>query len=303
MINPIHSNASSQNQWRMRHRNIFCIATILVILFSERIALLPQAILLGMIVISIASVGVPHGALDILFAKQHWKLNTVFSWLFFLQLYLMLVALVVACWFWQPTVFFIGFLIISVLHFADDLPSSTPRAIKILQGGALIVLPTLIFNTQMTQLFSYFITQDASLVLVEKLRSLAFVWSLGMLASAVWLSKRNKGVALEVILTCLLAILVTPLVAFTLYFCGLHSVRHILRSETFLSPVTLTLKLTGLVAPTVVTVLIAAFCWDYLPAVTFNAKLIQIIFVSLAALTVPHMIILSVTGFVVWNKD
>jgi hypothetical protein len=58
-----------------------------------------------------------------------------------------------------------------------------------------------------------------------------------------------------------------------------------------------------LVAPTVVTVLIAAFCWDYLPAVTFNAKLIQIIFVSLAALTVPHMIILSVTGFVVWNKD
>jgi beta-carotene 15,15'-dioxygenase len=303
MIEPTLSNASSQNQWHMRHSKIFCIAAILVILFSERIALLPQPLLLAFIVISIAAIGVPHGALDILFAKQYWKLNTAFGWLVFLQLYLMLVALVVGCWLWQPTLFFIGFLTISIWHFADDLPSSTPRMIKILQGGALIVLPTLIFNTEMTQLFSYFINQNASLILIDKLRSIALLWFLGMLVSALWLSKRNQTAALEVILTSFLATLVTPLVAFTLYFCGLHSVRHVLRSEAFLSPVTKTLKLTGLIAPTVVTLFIAALCWHFLPAVTFNAKLIQIIFVSLAALTLPHMIILYVTGFAVWNKD
>jgi beta-carotene 15,15'-dioxygenase len=302
MTNVIIDNASRLNKWTMRHSNIFCMATILVILFSQSIALLPHAILLGMIVFSIALIGVPHGALDILFAKQHWKLNTVFRWFVFLLTYLMLVALVVVLWLWQPIVFFVGFLIISIMHFADDCPASTPKIIKILQGGALIVLPSLMFNTQMAQLFSYFISQDASIILVEKLRSMAFLWCLGLLASALWLLKRDRRVALEVISTSFLALLVTPLVAFTLYFCGLHSIRHILRSEIFLKPETNILKITGLVAPSVATIIIAALCWNFLPAATLNGQLIQIIFVSLAALTLPHMLILYLSGFVFWNK-
>jgi len=296
------SNACSQNKWQICHSKIFCVVTLLVILFSDRIALLPHAILLGMIVLSIVLIGVPHGALDILFAKQHWQLNTTFRWLVFLQFYLMLVVLVVGFWLWQPIVFFVGFLTISILHFADDLPNNTPKIIKLLQGGALIVLPTLMFNTQMTQLFSYFINQDASLMLVEKLHSVAFLWFLGLLASALWLFRINRNAALEVISTGFLALLVTPLVAFTLYFCGLHSIRHLLRSGIFLKPETKILKLTGLIAPTVATLLIAALGWNYLPAATVNAQLIQIIFVSLAALTLPHMIILYATGFVFWQK-
>ncbi len=304
MIKAILGSASVQNKWSMHmlHSKIFCIVTLLVILFSDSIALLPHSILLGMIVVSIALIGVPHGALDILFAKQHWKLNTTVRWLVFLQTYLILVGLVVAFWIWQPIVFFVAFLAISIMHFADDLPSNTPKIIKILQGGALIVLPTLMFNTEMAHLFSYFINQDAAIVLVETLRSVAFLWFLGMLASAVWVFTRNRNAALEVILTSLLALLVTPLFAFTLYFCGLHSIRHILRSEIFLKPETNMLKMTGLVVPTLATLLIAAFCWSFLPATTFNAQLIQIIFVSLAALTLPHMIILHATGFVFWNK-
>lgn len=285
-----------------RHSIIFCALALVILTFSEQIAVIDKTVLLIIIASSIAILGVPHGALDTLFAQQYWRLNTLQRWLLFLLSYLALAGLVVGLWLWQPLLFFIGFLSISAMHFADDLPNNTPLVIKILHGGTLIVLPTLFFEAEMVQLFSFFITVKQAVIVVQVLHDLAFVWLAGLAASALWLVNSNIQTSIEIIVAGLLTLFVTPLVAFTLYFCGMHSVRHLLRSHYFLQHVSQKLKLAALIFPTLMVIVVASFCWSLLQTQTLETKLIQLVFVSLAALTLPHMVLLYLSGFTVWKK-
>ena len=119
---------------------------------------------------------------------------------------------------------------------------------------------------------------------------------------AVHTAKINSYTSLEMISVSLLALLASPLVAFTIYFCGLHSVRHLLRSDVYLTSFTKKLKLAALTLPTLFVLIAAAFCWPLLQNQAINIKLMQLLFVTLAALTVPHMLLLYLSGFTAWIK-
>ena len=284
------------------HSIIFSLLAFVAIVLSWQVAVSSQPILLLALVILIIVLGVPHGALDTLFAKQYWQLTSAKNWIIFLIGYSLLAALVVGFWLWKPVMFFIGFIVISIFHFADDLPGDTPFITKFLYGGAIIVLPTLLHQQQIAQLFSYFIAVQDANNLVNILHALAFVWAAGIVISSFSCLKANKYTSLEMISVSLLALLASPLVAFAIYFCGMHSMRHLLRSNIYLSESTKKLKLAALTLPTFFVLIAAVFCWPLLQNQAFDIKLIQLLFVMLAALTVPHMLLLYLSGFTTWIK-
>ena len=99
--------------------------------------------------------GVPHGALDTLYARPLYRLKTFGAWIVFGAAYAGLAALVVVLWAMMPLVFLLGFLLVSAFHFSGDPVEGTPVVFRALYGGAIIVFPALIHDKQVTELFSF----------------------------------------------------------------------------------------------------------------------------------------------------
>ena len=284
------------------HSIAFSLLALVAILFSWRVTPINQPVLLMILVTLITVLGVPHGALDTLFAQQHWQLSSAKNWIIFLIAYSLLAVLTVGLWLWMPMLFFVGFIVISIIHFADDLPTGITFTSKIIYGGAIIVLPALLHQQQITQLFTYFIATKNANYLANSLHLLAFIWAAGAVISGFACLKANKYASLEILSVSLLALLASPLIAFTIYFCAMHSMRHLLRSHLYLYTTTKTLKFAALILPTLFVFIAALMCWPSLQNQAIDIKLIQLLFVTLAALTVPHMLLLYLSGFTSWIK-
>ena len=96
---------------------IFSALALITTVFSLLLAPMTQQhewlLASGLIVL----LGVPHGALDPLYAQTLLQLNSRTAWFGVVALYLLLAALVVVVWWYLPFFFLIAFLTLSILHF------------------------------------------------------------------------------------------------------------------------------------------------------------------------------------------
>jgi Brp/Blh family beta-carotene 15,15'-monooxygenase len=90
----------------------------------------------------------------------------------------------------------------------------------------------------------------------------------------------------------LLSTLASPLASFTLYFCGMHGLRHILRTGAYSGLNFMQMGLVSL-APMLGVTSIALLVWFYFPELPSYEHLLRLLFVGLAALTVPHMLLID----------
>jgi Brp/Blh family beta-carotene 15,15'-monooxygenase len=104
---------------------------------------------------------------------------------------------------------------------------------------------------------------------------------------------RQPWAAAELAAVLSLAWLMSPLMFFLVYFCGLHSVRHVIETRHLLNTPTPAafLRMAFPYAPLAVTgVLAGAMVMSALPP---GPALISTIFMALGALTIPHMIVVD----------
>ena len=100
----------------------------------------------------------------------------------------------------------------------------------------------------------------------------------------------------ELVILAILFGLVSPLVAFSLYFCGVHTPRHLARIWHAVSEdrrgraKMLTLALVFTLASWIAGGL---SLWLVSPAETIDEAILRVVFIGLAALTVPHMILVD----------
>ncbi|MBA0921982.1 MAG: Brp/Blh family beta-carotene 15,15'-dioxygenase [Nitrosospira sp.] len=236
--------------------------------------------------------GVPHGALDPVFAQKILFLNSWQDWTKFVIAYLALSIAVVFIWWQLPLIFMGSFLLFSVMHFSRDLNDQVPKITRVLYGGSIIFLPSIFHFKEMQNLFSLILDADAGLQITSFLYLLAWPWLVGSLISIYFQFIRGWFFGLEILAVALLSTLASPLVSFTLYFCGMHSLRHILRTGAYSG---LTLMKLGLVslAPMLGVIFIAWLAWFYLPELPNYERILRLVFVGLAALTVPHMLLID----------
>jgi len=267
----------------------FSLAAILVAGASVLLERPERWIELTAVAIAIALFGVPHGGLDTVFARQLHGLRGLRDWGLFATLYSLLAAAVVGVWLVAPMFFLLGFLLISAVHFSGDPQAGTNRVSRALYGGAVIVLPTGLHSAEVGELFGLLAGTQAAGLVTPVLAALALPWLAALAAAAVAEAGRSPRTSLEFLAVGALMFLAPPLTAFAVFFCGMHSARHILRTFDWAArPGRWPMMASGLV-PTVAVVAGGAAIWWWRDDVPFDAQVVQLVFVGLAALTVPHM--------------
>lgn len=274
---------------------VFIIIAILLTLISFKFDRLEPLSELKYLSILIFILGVPHGALDTLFAKQEYNVKTLKEWVSFGIVYIIISGLILCLWYLSSIVFFLGFLLISGIHFAVDLNNGTPWFSRILYGGAIIILPALFHSHELTYLFGFFIEEHTASFLCSTLNLMAGPWLIALIFATIHQVRIDILSGLEIAAVGLIAVILPPLTAFTIFFCCMHSTRHILRMVTY-SKMSFVDLLKSMTIPMILLLAIALIFWGFSQEIRHEGSLLQFIFVGLAALTVPHMMLVARVG-------
>jgi beta-carotene 15,15'-dioxygenase len=265
----------------------------------EGLVLLDMASVIALLFVVL--IGLPHGAFDGAIANHLGAGRSFASATKFIASYCAVAGLVIAIWIIFPAVTLALFLIISMIHFGrgDAAAKSGPIfKMQVLLHGGLPIFGIIYFQqSSVIPLFNA-LTNGASDLAI--LISNIMIPLMGLMASLYGLTAfRDASLRArfaEFILFAVVIAILPPLVSFALYFCIIHTGRHMRRIWHVLastsSPKGLYRQAAGF---TLASWLVggAAFLW--LETDDLDAALLQVVFIGLAALTVPHMIL--VDGF------
>jgi len=268
---------------------IFCLLAVVCALSSAFLPPLDQPTELILAASLIIVLGVPHGALDTVFAKELYGVSTAAGWMKFSAVYLTLAGLAVALWFLAPVFFLAAFIGISIAHFSADPDGKAGWLLRILYGGAIVFIPAVSHPQAVKELFRLLAGPNSDQVLSPLISQLALPWLVMFGIATLFLLARRSPLGAEFLGLGLVACFAPPLISFTVYFCGMHSARHILRTAAFAKTSRPVLLLGAMLLPMLGVLALASLAWILLEGRALDVKVVQIVFVGLAALTVPHM--------------
>jgi len=270
--------------------SVLALAAAVAALLVPRMSASSELLLIGALIVVL---GVPHGALDTVFARTRYDLSSWHRWLGFTLAYCGVMASVALLWFYSPSLFLLGFLVISAAHFSGDPTTGTTVLSRIAYGGAVVILPALRFGPEFEHLIGVLVGPHAAGRVVPWIAAATAPWLCLLVVSAVREFRHSRRTALELTAVGLLMLCVPPLVGFTLFFCGMHSARHIIRTLSLVDPRKRRAVAAAGVVPMIGVLGLGALLWILTGARPVETKLIQLLFVGLAALTVPHMILVE----------
>lgn len=253
----------------------------------------PLVVQIAAIAILAAVFGMPHGALDPLIARRLGLWRTPLTFAAFNLAYIGVATAVVALWLIAPVPSLVAFLLISAAHFGSDWNRERPLALRFLTGAALLSLPSLRDQDAVADLYVT-LAGDGARAVAAAQAALRPVLLVGLAAAAVIAARRAPHEAFELLGAAALALLAPPLMFFIVYFCALHSARHLREgfSEEHGHGRRLTLLVVAAytLAPLA---LAAAFLVGTAGTAALDEQLLRVVFIGLAALTVPHMALVT----------
>lgn len=251
-------------------------------------------------ILGIFLIGMPHGSFDGAIAMHLGIANKPSKFVTFLVSYVLLSAVVVATWILLPALTLILFLLISAFHFGSRDSIIEEKGIKLIEsitlGGIVIVAISQFHRTEVDAIYSYLINGNTAVVW-----AIIDVLTLGVILGFMECLTINSGgerwrkKAIEVGVLLAIFAVVPPLVGFSIYFCLVHSSRHFKEIYSTLSESVgkknIQLQALGLTALTWIFGLTAFY---FLADVTDpGPAILRVTFIGLAALTVPHMILVD----------
>ena len=255
--------------------------------------------------------GVSHGSLDHIKGKKMLDLFNIKSNYIFYITYILISATVIVTWMLLPSITLILFLIIASYHFGKEdtqfLINNRSYITQILYffKGFLIILAPLYFHFQETiAIFKLLLIDNekfySSLNFIEK-NKIIQIGIIFSTLSGIFLFLKNFEIKKFVIFLDYFSILIlnyylSPLLAFTVYFCFLHSIRHSISLAIELDPNSVVNGLKLFVKKALpLTILTGVFSFIalYLLSNSYNldSAILKIIFIGLASLTFPHILL------------
>ena len=259
----------------------------------------------------ILTIGVSHGSLDHVKGKKLFNILNINNIAIFYFSYILVAILVIIIWVITPFISLIIFLLVASYHFGKEDTqflinenSYFNQLLFFLKGLLIIIAPMFFHFNETIAIFKLLLVDNeifySSLEFIEVNKILPIVIILSSLSS-ICLFLRKFEIKKFIVFLDYFSILVlnyylTPLVAFTIYFCFLHSIRH---SITLIYEIDKNdfkngLKVFGWKALPL-TVLTAIFCLIGLYLLSnnfnFNSSILKIIFIGLASLTFPHILL------------
>lgn len=177
--------------------------------------------------LAIATCGLPHGTLDIEIAALRFGAAGLLARLAILAAYLTGAAVMALCWWQAPELALTLFLILSIIHFSQDWRARAEPFLALLVAWTLIALPALTQPTAVAAIFNILTGNPHGSVIAAVLACATAPALIGSAVFVYW-SYRNgdRQNAVDVVCCLAAALLLPPLMAFAIFFCGLHSPRH-----------------------------------------------------------------------------
>jgi Brp/Blh family beta-carotene 15,15'-monooxygenase len=249
--------------------------------------------------------GISHGALDNIKGKKLLKLFGYKKTVSFYLSYVLISSLIIIFWLVFPNTILLLFLIVAAYHFGKEdtvfffkKKFFISECLFFLKGSTVIMAPLLLKREETYEIFRIlnFRVFEAGFFSNEFL--------IGMLClgffSSMYISKKEdinlKGVMImDFFSLIILNLFLSPILAFTLYFCFLHSIRH---------SITLIFELDRSFKPGLKKFIIKAIPLTFVTAVIFlftiyflnnfyklDEAIYKVIFIGLASLTFPHILL------------
>jgi len=264
---------------------------------TDRLFMLDHASLVALAFVVV--IGLPHGAFDGAIARHLGYSRTLGGLIKFITVYLGLAGAVVAFWVWQPGLALALFLLISAVHFGYGDATATngiARAVQIAAHGGVAVFGISLFHLQqVTPIYAALTNGDIMLAVMMTEMFPIFIMPVAALYLIAAISDAGLRPRLvELALLCLLLSVVPPLVGFAIYFCVIHTGRHMRQIwDRVSSHVTPRHILSQAMLFTLASWGGGAMMLWWLDSGNISQDLLQVIFIGLAALTVPHMILVD----------
>ena len=256
-------------------------------------------------------IGVSHGSLDHIKGRKLLKIFQINNIITFYTSYFLLAVTIIILWVLLPTVVLIAFLIVASFHFGKEDTqflidnNSYLNQFLFFLKGSLVILAPLYFNFNETvSIFKLLLIENESfyqsLNVIENNNFLIIGIVLSALSSIILFFKKFELRKFTIFFDYFSIIIInmhfSPLIAFTIYFCFLHSIRHSISLITELDQESLRNGLLVFIKKaTPLTILTAIFCLIGLYFLNNNYNLdsaiLKLIFIGLASLTFPHILL------------
>ena len=259
----------------------------------------------------ILSIGISHGSLDNQKGEKLFQIFRINNFFIFYLLYILIALIVIILWIIIPYISLVIFLIVASYHFGKEdtqfliIENSHLNQLLFFLKGSLIIFAPMFFHFDETiSIFKLLLIENETFYEFLNLIETNKIWLYGIILStlsSILLFAKNFEFKKFTIFLDYFSILIinyyfSPLIAFTIYFCFLHSIRHSISLISELDKNNLGNGLKIFIKKSLpLTTLSAIFCLIglYLLNNTYNldSSILKIIFIGLASLTFPHILL------------
>jgi len=259
----------------------------------------------------ILSIGISHGALDNEKGKKFNQLYNIKKSYFFYLIYSLIGIGIIIFWLFFPTVSLILFLIVASYHFGKEdtgflinNKNASNLILYFLKGSLIIIAPLMFHFVETINIFKLLLVDNENFYLflnfIEDNSIILIALFISFLSNLYYFLKDFKIINILIFLDffsiIVLNYFLTPLIAFTVYFCFLHSLRHSisliaeLNENNFKSgAITFISKAIPLTALTAILYIISLYLLSNY--YQLNDAILKVIFIGLASLTFPHILL------------
>jgi Brp/Blh family beta-carotene 15,15'-monooxygenase len=273
----------------------FVVATVLLVAAAILGARLSSSTTLLILVAGVVALGLPHGALDPMVARKAFATHLRYNSLIFYAGYLLAVFSYTLLWIRLPTLGLASFLMISAYHFGSDWYPRGSVLTRLGYGLTVVTLPALLHAGDVARIFALLGTHHAQTLVDISKRLAPFALTVGGVGAVLQFKLRRKDLV-EFLVIVAGALMLEPLVFFTCYFSLLHSPRHLLETAKDLGLTSFTSLALKTFSILLATLLLGGLFYRSLRDVSMSGRIVMIVFIGLASLTVPHMLLESLAS-------
>ena len=251
----------------------------------------------------ILSIGISHGSLDHIKGKKLLKILGLKSSSIFYIGYVIVGLITIIIWLLFPKFLLFLFLIVAAFHFGKEDSEFISRGknfelIYFLKGSLIIVSPLLFHKNETLYIFKSLNFDVSTNFLINN--EILYLFIFLSFVSSIILSLNKSFDTKSLLLMDFLSIIIlnyflNPVLAFTIYFCFLHSIRH---SISLIKEINTNLKkglpifIKKALPLTIITIVGYIFSLYILNNYyELNDAIYKVIFIGLASLTFPHILL------------
>ena len=293
----------------LNHSFIFFLFSNFIFLLTHKIVNFTLTPIICLLLI--LTIGVSHGSLDHTKGKKLLQILNIKGMYIFYLLYTLISISIIILWIFAPSTSLIIFLVVASFHFGKedaqfliDDNGLLNQLLFFLKGMLIILAPIFFHFDETIAIFKYLLIDNEVFYLTLEFVEANNILYIGILLStlsSIYLFLKDFEIRKITIFLDFFSILIlnyflSPLVAFTIYFCFLHSIRHSISlvyeiDETnFKNGLKIFIK--RALPLTILTAILCAIGLYLLNnSYDLDNSILKMIFIGLASLTFPHILL------------